>query len=115
MLSVTDEPLLGETPPGVLRNTGETTMQITHKFLKAHALSCLKQAQSAFNKNPNSSNWDAVTSAMLVHQQVQAVRLPADAENLGWKLESQPIIRWPETIVLHTTGLTIKEILNQHA
>jgi hypothetical protein len=86
-------------------------MQITHTYIKAHALSNLKRAQSAFNKHPSSSNWCALTSAMLVHQQITSARLRSDIDHLCEKLTLLPLGNWPETIVRHTTGLTIKEVL----
>jgi hypothetical protein len=89
-------------------------MQITHTYVKAYALSALKRAQAEFNKNPSSSNWCAVTSAMLVHQQASAVRFASDIERLCDTLTPLPLGEWPAAIVDHTTGMTIKQVLAQN-
>jgi hypothetical protein len=86
-------------------------MQLTHTYIKSYALSALKRAQAEFNKHPNSRNWCAVTTAMLVHQQVLAVRLAADAERLCDKLTPLTLGEWPAAIVDYTTGQTIKQVL----
>jgi hypothetical protein len=86
-------------------------MQLTHTYIKSYALSALKRAQAEFNKHPNSSNWCEVTSAMLVHQQVLAVRLTSDIERLSEMLTPLPLGEWPAAIVNYTTGQTIKQVL----
>ena len=90
-------------------------MQINYTFLKAHALSMLKQAQKDFNKNPNSTNWTVLTTAMLVHQQVTALRIDRNIGNLCERLSTRPFGDWPEAIVSHATGMTVRDILTQHS
>jgi hypothetical protein len=89
-------------------------MQITLPFVQAHCLSMLKLAQKNFNKNPNSTNFSALTSAMLAHQQAAHIGRTQHGCSINLlleKLEALPFGAWPETIVKFTTGLTIREVL----
>jgi hypothetical protein len=90
-------------------------MTIDYTYLKAHALSALKLAQRQFNKNPNSTNWTLLTHAMLVHQQVTALRIDRNIGHLCERLGRTPLGDWAEVIVRHATGLTVRDILTQHA
>ena len=91
-------------------------MQITLSYVKAFALSALKTAQKNFNKNPNSTNFEVLTRAMVTHQQAQCVaRVLRSQDNVDMMLEkltALPLGEWPETIVKTATGVTIRDILN---
>jgi hypothetical protein len=84
---------------------------LTYSSLQAFALNQLKDSQKAFNKNPNSANWQAATEAMLVHQQVTALRKDQNLHCLLERLSSLPLLLWAEAIVRHATGLSVRDVL----
>ena len=90
-------------------------MTLTLPHVQAFALSMLKQAQKDFNKNPNSTNWEVLTRAMLTHQQAQLVaRVLRSQDNIDLMLEhlsALPLGEWPDLIVKRATGLTVRDVL----
>lgn len=90
-------------------------MTLTLSLVQAHCLSMLKQAQRNFNKNPNSTNWEVLTRAMLTHQQAQLVaRVLRSQDNIDLMLEqlsALPLGEWPDLIVKRATGLTVRDVL----
>lgn len=89
-------------------------MQITLPYVQSFALNALKLAQKNFNKNPNSTNFSVLTSAMLTHQQAAHISRTLHGCSINLllgKLEALPLGAWPETIVKFTTGLSIREVL----
>lgn len=90
-------------------------MTLTLSLVQAHCLSMLKQAQRNFNKNPNSTNWEVLTRAMLTHQQAQIVaRVLRSQDNIDLMLEqlsALPLGEWPDLIVKRATGLTVRDVL----
>ena len=77
------------------------------------AKNTLKDAQSAFNKEPNALNWNLCLKAMYVHQQTKfAVRsVTVDRGALNETLDNAPIGDWADIISRATTGMTVKEVL----
>jgi hypothetical protein len=86
-------------------------IMLTYSSLQTFALNQLKGSQKAFNKNPNSSNWEAVTQAMLVHQQVTALKNDRNLHHLLERLSGLPLLLWAEAVVRHATGLSVRDIL----
>jgi hypothetical protein len=86
-------------------------MEINYTTLKAHVLSNLKLAQKNFNKNPNSTYWEVLTRAMLVHQQVSALQRDRNIGHLCERLNRISFGDWDEVIVKHALGLTIRDVL----
>ena len=86
-------------------------MQITYPNVKTIVLRELKAAQAIFNTNPNSINWEVLTRAMLVHQQIQSLRKDANIQHLLDRLEPLPLGKWGDAIVHHATGMSVRDIL----
>jgi hypothetical protein len=86
-------------------------IMLTYSSLQTFALNQLKECQKSFNKNPNSSNWEAVTQAMLVHQQVTALKTDRNLHHLLERLSGLPLLLWAEAVVRHATGLSVRDIL----
>jgi hypothetical protein len=79
--------------------------------VQKHVLEVLKQRQKAFNKNPNSLNWELLTAAMLTHQQAQQLNKDTNVSHLLARLPSLTMGEWFDAIVQHSTGMTIREAL----
>jgi hypothetical protein len=78
------------------------------------SLDNLKTAQRHFNANPNSTNWNVLTKAMLVYQQITQLSKPSNIESLSdllKHLESTTASQWPEIIVQHSLNMSIAEAL----
>lgn len=86
---------------------------ITLDTIQATAKAELTRATKAFTKQPNAFNWIATTRAMLVHQQAQSPFAHRTATELCAKLAELPMGEWPDAIVVHTTGQTITQALDQ--
>jgi hypothetical protein len=78
------------------------------------SLDNLKTAQRHFNANPNSTNWNVLTKAMLVYQQITQLSKPSNAESLTdllARLDAMTASQWPETIVQHSLNMSIADAL----
>lgn len=71
------------------------------------ALPALKQAQKAFNREPNGQNWTLCVKAMLVHQQLEwAIRSTSvDKGKMLFDFESNPVGAWPDVVFRATLGM----------
>lgn len=81
--------------------------------LKTWALPELKDAQKAFNKNPNGMNWNISLRAMLTYQQLEFALRSAtvDREKLMFDLEHNPIGNWQDVICRATIRMTCADAL----
>lgn len=86
-------------------------MQLTYDIVKTTVLNQLKVAQRQFNKNPNSTHWQVLTTMMLTHQQIIALRRDNNLHYLIERLEGHSLGDWPEAIVRHATGLSVRDVL----
>lgn len=81
-----------------------TTLSDVHR---TWALPALKQAQKAFNREPNAQNWTLCVKAMLVHQQLEwaARSTSVDKGKMLFDFESNPVGAWPDVVCRATLGI----------
>lgn len=88
-----------------------TTLADVHR---TWALPQLRDAQKAFNKQPNALNWRLCLTAMLMHQQLEwAQRSPSvDKEKLMFDLQSNPIGQWHEVVCRNILGVSCADAIS---
>lgn len=81
-----------------------TTLSDVHR---TWALPALKQAQKAFNREPNAQNWTLCVKAMLVHQQLEwaSRSTSVDKGKMLFDFESNPVGAWPDVVCRATIGM----------
>jgi len=74
-------------------------------------------AQKAFNKQPNSTNWQVCLRAMFTHQQItHAIRShTVDREKLAVDLHTSSRGEWQNIICRAVLGLGIRDCLQEFA
>jgi glucuronate isomerase len=77
----------------------------------------LTAAQKAFTKAPNSTNWQACLRAMFTHQQIVFAvgSKSVDHNYLAFTLTNNPRAEWQNVISRATTGVDIKDALQEFA
>jgi hypothetical protein len=74
-------------------------------------------AQKAFNKLPNSTNWQVCLRVMFAHQQMGfAIRShTVDREKLAFDLTANPRGEWQNIICRATLGLGMRDCIQEFA
>ena len=74
-------------------------------------------AQKAFNKQPNSTNWQVCLRAMFAHQQIGfAIRShTVDREKLAVDLHTSARMEWQNIICRATLGLGMRDCIQEFA
>lgn len=87
------------------------------KLTQIWAKSSLTNANKAFTKNPNATNWDVCLRAMFAHQQIDvAVRSrTVDRAKLVHDLVACPVGDWQNIICRATLGMDIRQCLRDFA
>jgi len=95
----------------------DTDMTYIDNTTETWAKDALTRAQRDFTKNPNALNWNICLKAMFTHQQVQfaARSNTVDHEKLSFDLDNNPLGEWQDVISRATTGLSVRENLQDFA
>lgn len=92
-------------------------MKYIDNTVETWAKNALTKAQRDFAKNPNGLNWNLCLKAMFTHQQLQfaARSNTVDHEKLSFDLDNNPLGEWQNVISRATTGMSVRENLQDFA